>query len=365
MALASSGITTSAVGNALGTTSRDVGALCTNSNINIWSRWKPIAHTATTMTWDTMKNANYGINVLSSNSPTTLFNNVKNNGNLGYTYNKPTNNFRLGDFRNYDHNASIPIDTSYQDGDKVNIGGVTSSNHESYKRELSGIEMVEQDNTTLNTAQTYISKSDIYTARDGNNGLYTLRRGALITDGTNTYWSTDYIPWAETNWQKFKNKTVTVFEFLTNTRNNLEYIYTANAEDRFFALPNPIRTISVTSNVPAGSKTVWVDCTCTFTDMYYDTISYSIQFSAVGDAYRGGTLTNVHIGYYKDNKGLQPIYSKKLADSITVENNGTSQRYFGTLPNNAAYSNGYILIYWNNSIQHTTMVMQEVMPQEE
>lgn len=42
MALASSGITTSLVGNTLGISNRNVGGLCTSSNVNPWSKWKPI-----------------------------------------------------------------------------------------------------------------------------------------------------------------------------------------------------------------------------------------------------------------------------------------------------------------------------------
>ena len=41
MALASSGITTSLVGNTLGISNRNVGGLCTSSNVNPWSKWKP------------------------------------------------------------------------------------------------------------------------------------------------------------------------------------------------------------------------------------------------------------------------------------------------------------------------------------
>lgn len=365
MALASSGITVSAVKTALGTSNTNVGGLCTNSSINHWSRWKPIHNTANTLTWQILKDSNFGINVLQANNPSTLFTNVKNNGNKGYTYNSPKGGsnspYRLGDFRNYDHYANIPLECTYQNNDKVNIGGVTSNNKDSYKRPIEGIQSAGDDlSDGIDTGITHIGVNDIYPTSD-----YTLRRGALITDGTNTYWSTDYIPWGETNWQKFKGKTVTVFEFMTNTKNNPENIYTASAEDRFYALPDPIRTISVTSSVPAGSKTVWVNCECTFTDMYAEQISYRIKFSAVGDAYRGGTIRNVHIGYYKDRQGTQPISSKKLADSITVANNGTSELYIGFLPNFAAYQNGYILVFWNNSIQHTTMVMQEVMPQNE
>lgn len=365
MALASSGITVSAVKTALGTSNTNVGGLCKDSNINHWSRWKPISNSATTLTWELLKNNNFGINVLSANNPTTLFNNVKNNGNIGYTYNKPiggaSSPYRLGDFRNYDHSAPFPIYPTYSNGDTVNIGGVTANNHDSYKRPIEGIQSAGDDlSDGIDTSITYIGVNDIYPTSD-----YSLRRGALITDGTNTYWSTDYIPWAESNWQKFKGKTVTVFEFMTNTKNNLENIYTANAEDRFYALPDPIRTISVTSSVPAGSKTVFVNAECAFAGTLTTIINYEVTFSSIGDTYRGGTLTNVHIVYAKDNKGLNPIASKKLADSITIGSEETSETFIGTLNNSGEYLNGYILIYWNNSIQYTSMVMQEVQPQNE
>lgn len=56
MALASSGITTSLVGNTLGISNRNVGGLCTSSNVNPWSKWKPIHSTVSTMTLGELKN---------------------------------------------------------------------------------------------------------------------------------------------------------------------------------------------------------------------------------------------------------------------------------------------------------------------
>lgn len=50
MALSSTGITTSLVGNAIGSSSRNVGALCSSSLINEWSKWKPISSNVGTMT---------------------------------------------------------------------------------------------------------------------------------------------------------------------------------------------------------------------------------------------------------------------------------------------------------------------------
>ena len=355
MALGSSGITVSQVKAALGYNNTNIGGLCSNRNVNVWSKWKPIHSSETTLTIDILKKANYGISILQSNSVTSLYNNVVANGNVGYTYTRPFGGvfspFRLGDFRNYDHSAEVPLHTSYKDGETVNIGGVTSSNHSIYKKHLQGEELVDDESST------YLTKNDIYPDSK------TLKRGALVTDGTNTYWSTDYIPWAETNWQKFKGKTVTVFEFLTNVDNNPENVYTANDTDVFFALPEPITTIIVTNDAPAGSKTVMCLCDCLFTDSTCTEIVYSVRWSAVGDVYRGATIQNVHIGYYKDEKGTETITSTKIADSITVANETTTEEYIGTLNNPEALKNGYILVFWDNSIQHTTQVMQEVIEQ--
>ena len=72
MALASSGITTSLVGNTLGISNRNVGGLCTSSNVNPWSKWKPIHSTVSTMTLGELKNRNYGIQIIQANNPTSL-----------------------------------------------------------------------------------------------------------------------------------------------------------------------------------------------------------------------------------------------------------------------------------------------------
>ena len=71
MALASSGITTSLVGNTLGISNRNVGGLCTSSNVNPWSKWKPIHSTVSTMTLGELKNRNYGIQIIQANNPTS------------------------------------------------------------------------------------------------------------------------------------------------------------------------------------------------------------------------------------------------------------------------------------------------------
>ena len=70
-----------------------------------------------------------------------------------------------------------------------------------------------------------------------------------MTDGTNTVWYSDKLYWWTTQMQKFKGKTVTVYEFYTNATNTPTNAYVANANDRFLALPEPVYTIQVKKDV--------------------------------------------------------------------------------------------------------------------
>ena len=361
MALSTTSITTSKVGNALGTTSRDVGSLCSSSLINPWSRWKPISNPASTLTDAILKTANYGITILSATSPALLLNAVKNNGNLGYTYSRPVGGinspYRLGDFRGYNHGALIPTESTYKDNDKVAISGVSSS----YSTGLDGISSIVPDN--LDSVD-YLSIGHIYPSEVTN-------RGALVTDGSNSYWSVGSIPWGNTYWQKFKGKSCTVLEFMTNLSNGTTSVtHTAQTTDKFYALPEPLHTISVTNTAPAGSKDVFVDIYgagqgIQFTDTTYSTVSYNFCFSSIGEVYAGGTIKNVYIGLYKDSNCTNVIQQKKIADSITIGNEETSINYFGKLTNTGNSMSVYVGFYWNYGIQWKTMPMAdaEEMPQ--
>lgn len=104
MALPSTGITTSLVGNALGTSSRNVGALCSNTHglINMWSKYKPIKNSKVVgLTEDDYKNAAYGLKY----TPSTDY------GIFTYDSILSSTTFpkRLGDFRNYNHNQTTGL----------------------------------------------------------------------------------------------------------------------------------------------------------------------------------------------------------------------------------------------------------------
>lgn len=127
MALSSTGITTSLVGNALGTSSRNVGTLCSHSYINMFSRYKPVQlykkDTTNGITnWQAGDNGTFSINVptCSLASPTELASTTRQWSYLRLT-GGPNYPYRLGDFRGYEHNApaafssSLPDTLSYSD----------------------------------------------------------------------------------------------------------------------------------------------------------------------------------------------------------------------------------------------------------
>lgn len=115
MALGTTGITTAAVGTALGTSSRDVGTLCTHSAINKWSKKKPVSYAKSSGLTDAeFKLANYGLSTSyfsTSNTAKALLTAAQ-NGTDFYPYIKPSGGsnspYRLGDFRGYNHSAVAP-----------------------------------------------------------------------------------------------------------------------------------------------------------------------------------------------------------------------------------------------------------------
>ena len=167
MALPNTGITTNLVKVEIGSSSNNVGQLCTHTNINKWSKWKPVAYnTVSSMTDSILKTLNYGLQATKIDR-TTL-------ATSEWTYIRPTGGqyspYRLGDFRTYNHQAkpfmriddvqwnpgttsvdSLTITPTYKFGPNSYDGNVQSGSGQS----TSGIEIYPQDllaplsNTTL------------------------------------------------------------------------------------------------------------------------------------------------------------------------------------------------------------------------
>lgn len=106
MPLPNTGITTELVATTLGASTRQVKELCLHSNINMWSKRKPVMDSRDVVPLaDVGKGLgnNYGIQMPSSYNDTDT---------QLCTYQKPTSSSypkRLGDFRGYEHSAVKPI----------------------------------------------------------------------------------------------------------------------------------------------------------------------------------------------------------------------------------------------------------------
>ena len=112
MALGTTNISTTLVAQTLGVGSNDVGTLCQHANINKWSKWKPVCINKTNgITVADLASVNYGISFPIFRSLENLFLAYHDGvgGGADWFYAKPTGSsnapFRLGDFRNYKHDA--------------------------------------------------------------------------------------------------------------------------------------------------------------------------------------------------------------------------------------------------------------------
>jgi hypothetical protein len=121
-ALPTTGISTSLVRSTIGAATNDVGTLCTHPNINKWSRWKPVrSNKLTGLTQSDIESAGYGI---------YRVNEVQFPWQFGY--NKPrgvaySEYYRLGDFRNYNHQAGFPVQIEMISVNNPSFGSQTSA----------------------------------------------------------------------------------------------------------------------------------------------------------------------------------------------------------------------------------------------
>src|SRR5690554_7998 len=99
MALPTTNITTTIVRNELGVDTNNVGELCVHSNVNMWSKRKPVRDSRLSIPVNEVGRGsaqNYGLNIPGYQGDDDLIT----------TYERPTGGssspYRLGDFRGYD-----------------------------------------------------------------------------------------------------------------------------------------------------------------------------------------------------------------------------------------------------------------------
>ena len=100
MALSSTNVKFSDVKTALGEETNSLKGLCTSNKINKWSLWKPIQKSSNINSVTDIYNSNCGFDIVEVKNGTISRNTISIED---WEYAKPTSNFRLGDFRNYNH----------------------------------------------------------------------------------------------------------------------------------------------------------------------------------------------------------------------------------------------------------------------
>lgn len=131
-ALASSNISTSLVADTLQTSTHDVGALCSHQNINKWSKYKPVIwpYTNTESLPTNMKrhqaeDGKCGFKGIQWMSVQQILDHYLGRGLSCWEYARPTGGasapYRLGDFRGYDHNAPMFLQSTFTKDDEIDI----------------------------------------------------------------------------------------------------------------------------------------------------------------------------------------------------------------------------------------------------
>ncbi len=111
------GITVSKVAETLGVTSTDVGKLCICNTTNKFSKWKPVRYnTQTGITADQLKSVEYGLQIpRSAENPSAQI--IPSSILTDWVYLQPqggaSSPYRLGDYRNYLHEAVPPVFSTY------------------------------------------------------------------------------------------------------------------------------------------------------------------------------------------------------------------------------------------------------------
>lgn len=112
-------ITASQVKEILGETSHNIGQLCSSSNINKWSFYKPVSLVKTSSLEDSdWYSVDDGFTNIAFSSPFNLIQNLS----QGWQYNPPSRYLRLGDFRGYNHNATRWFEAELVNGSTIEIG---------------------------------------------------------------------------------------------------------------------------------------------------------------------------------------------------------------------------------------------------
>lgn len=361
-ALPESGITTSMVGNALGTTSRDVGTLCKHSSINKWAKYKPIVYNTTSpLTEAQRKEKNYGITAWSGSSPNqVIIMYLMIDGGNTITYNSPTGGtaapYRLGDFRKYNHAATAPVTNFFRSNTNIPVTNDF--------QEISPIEGIGADETIL-------TKQEVYYCTNQDGEVEPLNYCVAIKTGTTStetpLWSVGGIPWNNPSWNKYKGKKCHVYEFFTNVpegKNSSNWI--ANTTDKFFLLPEAYHTVTFKQSSTGGSSSSEFVVTGIFTASGLS-VSGTVTVNSTDTStttYTGGTITYMIAELLETSASTRNIGTRIIVASGSSVNVGSEEikRYNVTIFPEATVSSPWVKITCKTSKNTLTSLVQCRLP---
>lgn len=319
-----------------------LSTLCTSDKINPFSKWKPVRYNTHELTLANLQSVNYGLTIVQSTTVAGLIQ-AMDASLYGYTYNKPTGGltdpYRIGDFRNYNPSAPLPIPP--MGFMEIDNGGNATTN------------LI----TPESNGDTYsLGKLDIYPT-----GMY---RGIALRKTINgtvtTVWCTEEVQWNtltnRTNW----TGEVTCYDFMTNVSKpsfsedvpaSSSHVFMAICGNRFN--PNPY-----TWNLTGKS----VD-TSVFELQLYATrdsdrqVSFRVSLRATGTV--SVSLSNVMIqlhGKY-DGSDFPMDIEKKGTMTCSV---GQIVEWEGTLTVSTTYASStvYVFLYADSTLQKSQQVFE-------
>jgi hypothetical protein len=333
MALPTNGITTSLVGQAIGTSSRKVNTLCSHSNINKWSRWKPIPLAKVTgiTDLDLIENG-FGLTYQWATNINSVL------GVQGFEYVKPqggaTSPFRLGDFRKYNHDAIIPIGT----GENSSPAFTIKKGSAQWQNE-NAITSFRVNTTPANIYE--IGYQDLYPI-SLTKGLYL---GVHLTNSIGEkYWMTMsetlqslnlqqrisvYLNWNVDELRDWVGVVVVNF-FVTTVKRIQGQQYTPSTNDSFYPIPSDAENINPYSvqvtnayeYIQPSTDTFYVRANVRRQSYNSQTVLSTITFSTKDTQLNGGLVEISTIEFYNFINGIENVLaSDYIKPPFTIGDN--------------------------------------------
>ena len=336
MALPTTGITTSLVAGTIGAGTTDVGRLCTHTNINRWSKWKPIRSPKIAgLTETDLANASYGLEVLSGTTYPLFRAMTGEEGDTGsgVLYHKPTGGvnspFRLGDFRNYNHTAVIPFGTGIPSTTPILVkkGSAGIYNYDYNLNPIYGtMTMVDSSTYQIGWADIYPNPATFLQDKVMGVALKNVSTSEEVWfTHTQNYTEAGGLVPPQINWNLTPIKNwignVEIFYFLTNFKKAQGSTYIQNEADRFYGIPmdnnnrNPF-ILNATNQLADNSMVYSLANNLIHDTTYTNVVTGSVVVSSVGAPYTGGSIGDVVIKIYDQNGYTTEIYSKTQANVV-------------------------------------------------